>query len=130
MCGLPRQRRQGVASADLTNAEVISNYRRSITLGASLRAQINGQPHMGDLPVPNDVDTAAIATYLRRISGIEARPRFTTDNYVDALTGYRGTSTYAADCAAGTQSVALPMPVFFALQRYFVRGLLAGSVKG
>ncbi|MEL6471228.1 MAG: carbohydrate ABC transporter permease, partial [Cyanobacteria bacterium J06623_4] len=27
-------------------------------------------------------------------------------------------------------SMLVPMAVFFALQRYFVRGLLAGSVKG
>jgi alpha-glucoside transport system permease protein len=27
-------------------------------------------------------------------------------------------------------SMILPLTVFFALQRYFVRGLLAGSVKG
>lgn len=32
--------------------------------------------------------------------------------------------------AAAFISMALPMLVFFALQRYFVRGLLAGSVKG
>ena len=32
--------------------------------------------------------------------------------------------------AAAFISMALPMIVFFALQRYFVRGLLAGSVKG
>jgi alpha-glucoside transport system permease protein len=27
-------------------------------------------------------------------------------------------------------SIVVPLIVFFALQRYFVRGLLAGSVKG
>ena len=32
--------------------------------------------------------------------------------------------------AAAFISMALPMIVFFSLQRYFVRGLLAGSVKG
>jgi alpha-glucoside transport system permease protein len=32
--------------------------------------------------------------------------------------------------AAAFISMALPMIVFFGLQRYFVRGLLAGSVKG
>jgi alpha-glucoside transport system permease protein len=32
--------------------------------------------------------------------------------------------------AAAFISILLPMLVFFALQRYFVRGLLAGSVKG
>ncbi len=32
--------------------------------------------------------------------------------------------------AAAFISMALPMIVFFALQRFFVRGMLAGSVKG
>ena len=32
--------------------------------------------------------------------------------------------------AAGFVQVFVPLVVFFALQRYFVRGLLAGSVKG
>jgi alpha-glucoside transport system permease protein len=32
--------------------------------------------------------------------------------------------------AAAFLSMALPMIIFFALQRYFVRGMLAGSVKG
>ena len=32
--------------------------------------------------------------------------------------------------AAGFVSMALPLVVFFSLQRYFVRGILAGSIKG
>jgi alpha-glucoside transport system permease protein len=32
--------------------------------------------------------------------------------------------------AAAFISMALPLLVFFTLQRYFVRGILAGSVKG
>jgi len=32
--------------------------------------------------------------------------------------------------AAAFISIALPLAVFFALQRYFIRGILAGSVKG
>ena len=32
--------------------------------------------------------------------------------------------------AAAFISMMLPLVVFFALQRYFVRGILAGSVKG
>jgi alpha-glucoside transport system permease protein len=32
--------------------------------------------------------------------------------------------------AAGFVSIIVPIAVFFALQRYFVRGLLAGSVQG
>jgi alpha-glucoside transport system permease protein len=44
---------------------------------------------------------------MRRLSGIDAHSTFTLDNYIDAMTGYRGTSTYRADCAAKTQGVDL-----------------------
>lgn len=39
-------------------------------------------------------------------------------------------SNYQVMTAAAFISMALPLIVFFALQRYFVRGILAGSVKG
>lgn len=32
---------------------------------------------------------------------------FTLNNYIDAVVGYRGTKTYVADCASGSQSVSL-----------------------
>ncbi len=62
---------------------------------------------MGNIPVPDEQTTAKIATYLRRLSGIDAHPTFTLNNYLDALVGYRGTTSYNADCAAGTQSTDL-----------------------
>jgi alpha-glucoside transport system permease protein len=34
-------------------------------------------------------------------------PQFTLDNYIDALTGYRGTRTYEEDCAAGTPPIGI-----------------------
>jgi alpha-glucoside transport system permease protein len=96
-----------IATADLTNQALIQNFKRSFTLIAALKIDIKGEPHMGTLPVPNETDSAVIATYLRRISGIDAHPAFTINNYIDAMTGYRGTTTYTADCAAGTQSLDL-----------------------
>ena len=45
------------------------------------------------------------------------------------VTGTRGQSWHLLT-AAGMVSMILPICVFFALQRYFVRGLLAGAVKG
>ncbi|HLZ58710.1 MAG TPA: carbohydrate ABC transporter permease [Ktedonosporobacter sp.] len=39
-------------------------------------------------------------------------------------------SNYEVLTAAAFVSMALPLVVFFSLQRYFVRGILAGSVKG
>lgn len=96
-----------IAAADLTNPELVQSYRRSFTLIAALKRNINDQPHMGETPVPDEQTVADIATYLRRLSGIDAPPRFTLDNYIDALVGYRGNATYRADCAAGTQALDL-----------------------
>lgn len=96
-----------IAAADLTNPELVQSYRRSFTLIAALKRSINDQPHMGETPVPDEQTAADIATYLRRLSGIDAPPRFTLDNYIDALVGYRGNATYRADCAAGTQALDL-----------------------
>jgi alpha-glucoside transport system permease protein len=45
------------------------------------------------------------------------------------MTGTRGQSWHLLT-AAGMIAMVLPLVVFFTLQRYFVRGLLAGSVKG
>lgn len=41
-----------------------------------------------------------------------------------------GTNSYEVLSAAAFLSMALPLVIFFSLQRYFVRGILAGSVKG
>jgi alpha-glucoside transport system permease protein len=48
---------------------------------------------------------------------------------IAALVGQRGQDWYLLTAAAFV-SMVLPIVVFFALQRYFVRGLMAGSVKG
>ena len=45
------------------------------------------------------------------------------------VSGSRGQSWHLLTAAAFVSMVA-PLIVFFSLQRYFVRGLLAGSVKG
>ncbi|MCK4394564.1 carbohydrate ABC transporter permease [Candidatus Bipolaricaulota bacterium] len=48
---------------------------------------------------------------------------------VSNLVGFLGRDWHLLTAAAFV-SMALPLVVFFALQRYFVRGILAGSVKG
>jgi alpha-glucoside transport system permease protein len=45
------------------------------------------------------------------------------------MTGTRGTSWFLLSAGAFI-SIALPIVIFLSLQRFFVRGLLAGSVKG
>lgn len=93
---------KALPQADLTNPELIAKYPRSLQLLAMLRKPINGQPHMGDHPLPTAQEAADIATYLRQ-GGQEAASQFTINNYIDALVGYRGQNTYRSDCAAGTQ---------------------------
>jgi alpha-glucoside transport system permease protein len=41
-----------------------------------------------------------------------------------------GTNEFQILTTAAFISMALPLFIFFSLQRYFVRGILAGSVKG
>jgi len=91
-----------IAAADLTNPELIKQFDRSVLLLRTLREEVNGQPHLGSQEIPSAQTAADIVVHLKNISGVEKRPRLTLDNYVDALMGYRGTRTYAIDCAAGT----------------------------
>jgi alpha-glucoside transport system permease protein len=93
--------------ADLTDSDLVSQYPRSIQLLAMLRQEINGEHHMGDLSIPDSQAAADISVYLQRIAGIEVRPRFTVNNYIDALVGYRGRNTYVEDCEAGEQALDL-----------------------
>jgi len=98
---------RAIATADLTDPDLVGQYPRSIKLLAMLKQDIEGQPHLEDAPMPAPQQAADIANYLRRISGIEARPRFTPNNYIDAMMGYRGTANYVTDCATGEQALDL-----------------------
>src|SRR5512143_67429 len=98
---------KALPKADLTNPAVVQPFSRSLQLEADLKKQINGKPHMGDKPVPSIQDIADISAYLKRISGQDTSTTFTLDNYIDAIVGYRGTTTYRSDCAKGTQATDL-----------------------
>jgi len=95
------------AKANLTDPALISNFSRGSNLLAMLKTPINGQPHMQNNPAPSDAEASAIVAYLRSISGIQPQPRFTLNNYIDAIVGYRGTATYTQDCTNKTQSTDL-----------------------
>ncbi len=92
-------------AADLSNPDLVAQFRRSFNLLASLNRDINGQPHMGTLAPPDEQQAASLIAYMRGLSGIERRSTFTLNNYIDALTGYRGTTSWRADCTAGSQPV-------------------------
>jgi alpha-glucoside transport system permease protein len=96
-------------NANLTDPTITSQVSRSLQLMAVLKKEINGAPHTGTTPLPTLQEAADIAAYLKGISGsgTATTSRFTFSNYVDALVGYRGRSTYALDCAAGAQATDL-----------------------
>lgn len=95
---------QGVAGVNLTDADFISVFRRSIQISATFDSEFNGQIHLAEVDRPEAVDLASILSYLRREAGLDLRPVLTLSNYVDALVGYRGTSNYRTDCAEGRAS--------------------------
>ncbi len=94
---------KAIPQADLSNPNLIAKYPRSLQLLALLRQNLNGKPHMGNTPLPTPQEAADIASYLRN-QGQKAAPRFTLSNYIDALVGYRGTSSYLVDCSQHKQS--------------------------
>ena len=100
---------KAVAGVDLSDPELIGQFRRSIELTVFLRKQMEeGKVQLEEMPDPQE--TADLLTYLRQLSGAESaasRPRFTANNYIDALMGYRGTANYTTDCATGEQSLDL-----------------------
>ena len=80
-----------IPQADLTNPALLAKYPRSLQLLAVLRKSFNGQPHMGNTPIPSAQEAADIASYLQNGSSGKTTSRFTLSNYVDAIVGYRGT---------------------------------------
>ena len=96
-----------IPAADLSNPDLVSQFPRSVQLLPALNKEIKGQPHMGDTAIPSSQEAADIAVFLKRLSGTGATSRFTLDNYVDALVGYRGLRSYRQDCAQNLVPVGL-----------------------
>lgn len=96
-----------IPQANLTDPNLLAKYPRSLQLLAVLRQNFNGQPHMGNTPLPSPQEAADIASYLQTAASGQTTQRFTLSNYVDAIVGYRGTRSYLEDCRAGKQSLDL-----------------------
>ena len=79
----------------------------------------------GDLPVPVGVERPAGRDGVRAVSP-NLRPITAA---VAELSGTKG-SQWELLSAGAFISIVVPLAVFIGLQRYFVRGLLAGGVKG
>ena len=94
-----------IATADLSDPNVVNQYTRSINLLVDLKKPVNGGPHLVDPQLPANAAEAQailspILTYMRSLSAgpTTAAPKFTLSNYVDALVGYKGTANYQSDC--------------------------------
>jgi alpha-glucoside transport system permease protein len=96
---------KAIPQADLTDPNLLAKYPRSLQLMALLQQNINGQPHMGNIRLPSPQEAADISSYLRNQG--QKTTRFTLNNYIDAIVGYRGTHTYVEDCRENRQSVDL-----------------------
>ena len=95
-----------IPAADLSNPEVAVRFRRSLQILAMMRRESEEGPHAG-LPIPSPAEAAQISDSIQQLAGGEVQAEegtFTLTNYVDALVGYRGTSTYLEDCEDGQSS--------------------------
>jgi alpha-glucoside transport system permease protein len=100
---------KAVEGVDLFDPELVGQFRRSIELTVFLREQVEeGKIQLEEMPDTQEMTD--LLAYLRQVSGVEgaaSRPRFTLNNYIDALMGYRGTANYVTDCATGEQALDL-----------------------
>ena len=97
---------QDVAGVDLSDPAVVSELNSALRLLAFMR---RGHPDISQNgQMPTSQEAADIAATLQGLTGEEESARFTLDNYIDALVGYRGLQTYTSDCADGTRLPASP----------------------
>lgn len=98
-----------IATADLSDPAMAAAYPRSNRLLVVLRAEIDGQPHLQDPPLPEEPNEALsvlapILGYMQVLAGGPAGggvDELGLRNYADALVGYKGTQDYLTDCEEG-----------------------------
>jgi alpha-glucoside transport system permease protein len=103
-----------LAEADLSNPDVVGDYTKTNRLLGLLREEIDGQPHV-EAPewqaliqdktrTREALDTLApVGLHLSILSGSGQTTDYglSLTNWIDALVGYKGTTTYQQDCASG-----------------------------
>jgi len=117
-----------VSAANLADPERIAQFRMSVALTARLRQNLpDGRPHLAE-ELPDAQQTADLLAYLRQLSGLEGtadQPRFTLNNYVDAVVGYSGQASYVeSGCAAGNSTDDACLGTGIASERGMARALL------
>ena len=103
-----------IPGANLSDPEVVGEYSRTNRLLGMLRQEIDGQPHVQDPEWQALVQDSArsrealerlapVGQYLNVLSGGGSAVDYglTVNNWLDALVGYKGTTTYQQDCATG-----------------------------
>jgi alpha-glucoside transport system permease protein len=120
-----------IPTADLSDPELANRFRRSLQILAMLRREAEeGGPH-SEVPLPSPQEAANIAEQIQQLASGEpaaATSRFTINNYVDALVGYRGSATYVQDCEDGSDTVYTCTPSDYfnprGMGRAFINSLL------
>ena len=100
--------------ADLSDPDVAGQYSRTNRLLAMLREGIDGQPHVQDPEWQALIEDRSrsrealdrlvpVSEHLGVLSGGGPSVDYslTASNWIDALVGYKGTTTYQQDCATG-----------------------------
>jgi alpha-glucoside transport system permease protein len=103
-----------IPEADLSDPTVVGDYARTNRLLGMLREEIEGQPHVQDAEWQALIQDqsrsrealerlAPVGQHLAALSGggLAVDYGLTTSNWVDALVGYKGTTTYQQECATG-----------------------------
>jgi alpha-glucoside transport system permease protein len=103
-----------IATADLSDPMIVDEYTKTNRLLLLLRQEIDEQPHVQDEEwqalILNTSQTrealeklAPISQHLGTLSGSGQTVDYdlTVSNWIDALVGYKGTTTYQQDCAGG-----------------------------
>ena len=100
--------------ADLSDPEVVGQYTRTNRLLGMLRQELDGGPHVEDPEWRALIEDpsrsrealerlAPVGEHLGVLSGggPAVDTRLSASNWIDALVGYKGTTTYQQDCATG-----------------------------
>lgn len=103
-----------IASANLSNPDIVAPFLKTNRLLPMLRAPLGQEAHVQNSEwqaliqdksrTKEALDRLApISQYLGTLSGSGASVEYglTANNWIDALVGYKGTATYAEDCATG-----------------------------
>ncbi len=105
---------KAITTADLSIPAVVADYLKTNRLLPLLREEIEGQPHVQDPEwqaliqdksrTKEALDRLSpVSQHLGTLSGSGQAIEYslTTSNWVDAMVGYKGTTTYQQDCATG-----------------------------